>query len=666
MSGEAKKIEALRERIREHDRRYYVESRPTVSDQEYDALLKELYALEEAHPGLRADDSPTRRVGGSASSDFSPVRHAVPMLSLDNSYNPEDIAAWDERVRKSLKRSPEAYMVEAKIDGVSLSLSYEDGRLVRGATRGDGRTGEDITENVRTIRAVPLRLHAGKPPKRLDIRGEVYLEKEEFLKINVRLDAEGKEPFVNPRNCASGSLRQKDPKVTASRGLRFFAHSFGALEGGTPFRTHAEFLETCAKLGFATTALRRRCRNLDELLAFYEEVREAMDGLPYEIDGLVAKVDLVREQKLLGATSKSPRWAMAFKYPGKQATTTLQGVTFSVGRTGTVTPVADLEPVFLSGVTISSASLHNFDEIDRLDVRVGDTVVVERAGEVIPKVVQTVKEKRTGKERPIRPPEACPSCGGPVRKDEEFVAYRCGSPSCPAQLKRKLLHFASRDGLDIEGFGESVVDQLVDGNKVSSLAGIFGLTQEDLLGLELFKEKKASKLLTQIEKAKEKPLSRLLFALGIPQVGQRTARDLASHFGGIRALRAADRETLESIPEVGPIVAEAVEGFFKQPAVRTLLDRLVKAGLSMSEPRREAPAGAPLAGKSFVFTGELEAMTRAEAEEKVRLLGGKAASSVSKKTSFVVVGKSPGSKAKKAEKLGVATLDEAAFLKLIG
>jgi DNA ligase (NAD+) len=658
----AEEAAGLRDEIRGHDKRYYVDDDPTISDEEYDRLLKRLEALEAEHPELKTPDSPTQRVGGTASTDFKSVRHALPMLSLDNSYNAEDIRSWDERVRKGLPGKRIRYAVEAKIDGLSLSLLYENGSLVRGATRGDGKSGEDVTPNVRTIRAIPLKLAGKKPPKLLEVRGEVYMEKAEFERINAGLKKDGRQPFVNPRNCASGSLRQKDSRITARRRLRFFAHSFGRVEGGPEFDSHSAFLDGAAEFGFAVTEVRRVCAGVGDLLAFYEEFRGKQEDLAYEIDGLVAKVDSRDQQSILGQTNKSPRWAMALKYPGKQATTTLAGVTFSVGRTGTITPVADLEPVFLSGVTISSASLHNFEEIERLGVKIGDRVVIERAGEVIPKVVKVVEHK--GKKK-ILPPKRCPECAGPVIQEEGFVAFRCENPGCPAQLKRALLHFASRDGLDIEGFGEAVVEQLA-GTRLNSVADIFTLTKGDLLELELFKDKKADNLLKQIEAAKKKPLSRLLFALGIPQVGEKTARDLAGHFGTLGELAAADGETLERVPEIGPIVAQAVTGYFGQKSVAKLVARFEKAGLNLEEPEDAAPAGGAFAGKTFVLTGELESMTRAEAEAEIRRRGGKATGSVSKKTSFVVVGASPGSKAKKAEKLGVETLDEAAFKELLG
>ncbi|MFH1723928.1 MAG: NAD-dependent DNA ligase LigA [Elusimicrobiota bacterium] len=667
MKNGAAEIKKLREEILEHDRRYYIENKPAISDEEYDRLLTRLRRLEEDNPGHASPDSPTQRVGGGVSTEFTPVQHATPMLSLDNSYSADDIRAWDERVRKGLGRDPSAYVVEAKIDGVSLSLTYESGRLVLGGTRGDGRTGEDVTPNVRAIRAIPLSLRGPDIPRRLDVRGEVYLEKAEFERINRELKAAGEAPFVNPRNCASGSLRQKDPRVTATRRLRFFAHSLGRVAGGREPDSHSDFLDACRALGFATTGVRRRCRDIEEMIAFYDEFKERLSSLPYEIDGLVAKVDARDEARRLGATAKSPRWAMAFKYPGRQATTKVRGVTFSVGRTGVVTPVAELEPVFLSGVTISSATLHNFAEVERLGVEVGDTVVIERAGDVIPKVVEAVKGGRGGRAmpRPIRPPKTCPVCEGTVRKEEGFVAHRCINPSCPAQIKRKLLHFASRDGLDIEGFGEAVVEQLVDGGRVKDIADLFTLTKDGLLELELFADKKAMNLLAQIERSKSKPLSRLLYALGIAQVGEKTARDLAARFGSMDALSRADEDALERVPEIGPIVAASVASFFRQAPVRSLLKKLVESGLRMTEPEAPVSAEAPLAGKTFVLTGELESMTRGQADERIRMLGGKTSSSVSKKTSYVVAGAAPGSKAAKAARLGVQTLSERDFLEML-
>ena len=655
----------LRKEISAHNKRYYQDSRPTVTDSEYDALVRRLKELEGENPGLFDSASPTGLVGGKPAKAFAPVKHSAPMLSLDNSYSPEEIKTFDERVRKALKRAPAAYFCEAKIDGVSIALKYVDGALVRAATRGDGETGEDITPNAGTIKSVPRKLAGRMLPGVLEIRGEIFLTKKEFARINKDLNAAGDEPFVNARNCASGSLRQKDPAVTGSRNLSFYAHSFGRIEGGPAFARHSEFLERCGEWGLPVCAETKVCASVEEVLAHYVDFGARSERLDFEVDGLVAKVDSREEQSILGATSKSPRWALALKYPGKQATSVLEGVEYSVGRTGTITPVAKIKPVFLSGVTISSVSLHNFDEIDRLGVKVGDSVVVERAGEVIPKIVAVAPGGRKKGLKAVKIPKTCPVCKGAVQKEEDAVAVRCVNPSCPAQLKRKLLHFTCRDGLDVEGFGDAVVDQLVDSGRVRDLADVFGLAAEDLLKLELFAEKKAENLLKAIAAAKERPLSRVLFSLGIPQVGEKTARDLAAKFPAMDVLAAADAAALEGVPDVGPVVAAAVSGFFAQDAVAALLTKLKKAGLGMVEPDSAIPQDSRLAGKTFVFTGELSGMTRDEAEAKIRMLGGKAVGSVSKKTGFVVVGAEPGSKAEKAKTLGVPVLDEAAFLELI-
>ncbi|MBI4425739.1 MAG: NAD-dependent DNA ligase LigA [Elusimicrobia bacterium] len=661
-----REAERLRERIRHHDYRYYVLAEPEVSDQEYDALFRRLKELEEAHPELRSQDSPTQRVGAAPSSLFEPVRHKVPMLSLDNAYGPDELRDWHARVVRGLGREPSGYLVEAKIDGVSCSLTYADGQLLIAATRGDGETGENETANVRTIRNIPLRLlnAGGRPPELFEVRGEVYMDRETFQAVNEGQKRLGKEPFMNPRNCAAGSLRQKDPRVTAGRRLRFFAHSYGQLAGAA-FQTHGAFLELCRTHGFDVSQANRRLARIEEVLAYHEEFKEGLRRLPYDVDGLVVKVDSLAEHERLGWTARSPRWAVAFKYPGQQATTELRGVSFSVGRTGTITPAADLAPVFCAGVTISSATLHNFDEVKRLDVRPGDTVVIERAGEVIPRVVK-VAVKASPRAPEVEPPAACPACGGKVVQEEEMVACRCINPSCPAQVKRGLLHFASRDALDIEGLGEQVVEQLVDSGRVKDYADVFSLTKDDLLRLELFADKRAQNLLDRLEAAKGRPLSRLLYGLGIRQVGTVSARDLAGQFRTLDALAAASEEELQRVHEVGPVVAAAVASFLRQPQAARLVAKLKAAGLRTTEPERAARAGGPLAAKTVVFTGELESLTRSQAEELAREAGGTPASSVSKKTGYVVIGKDPGSKAEKAKSLGVPTLDEAGFLKLVG
>jgi DNA ligase (NAD+) len=654
-------LSALRAEILEHDRRYYLLDAPTVSDTEYDRLMARLKELEAAHPELASAESPSRRVSGGVGSDFKPVKHAVPMLSLDNAYEEADIRAWDERVFKNLpKGDSPSYLVEPKIDGLSCALTYEDGVLVRAATRGDGETGEDVTANARTIRAIPLRLH-GDAPRRLELRGEVYMPFAVFEAVNEGEKRAGREPFVNPRNCAAGSLRQKDPAVTASRGLRFTAHSYGVWEGSEP-SSHAEFLKRCGELGIRASAY-ERCASIDEVIAYFERFREElMPKLAYAVDGLVVKVDSFAQQKRLGFTARSPRWGIAFKYPAQQATSKVIGVEYSVGRTGVITPVAKVEPVFCAGVTISSVTLHNFEEVDRLGLKRGDRVLIERAGEVIPKVVKVVQKAK--KRVAILPPKECPDCGSPVVKDEGMVAYRCDNPSCPAQLRRTLEHFASRGALDIVGLGDSAVDQLVARGLVKDVAGIFSLKKEQLLELELFADKKADNLLAEIEASKARTLDRVLNALGIRQVGEKTAEVLAERFD-IDGLLAANEADFQAAPDVGPIVAKSLHAFFSSKIGRDTIARLRSHGLTMAKPERRIVAGAPFAGMLFVFTGALTLFTREEAEEKVKSLGGKAVGSVSAKTSFVVAGEDAGSKLKKAEALGVKVLTEKQFQEML-
>jgi DNA ligase (NAD+) len=660
-------IEALRAEILRHERLYYVEDTPEITDGEFDALMNRLKALEAAHPDLASDDSPTRRVGGERSNTFAPVPHRVPMLSLDNCYSPEEFLQWYERAKKGLKDEPFEMIVEAKIDGLSCSIEYEGGRLVRASTRGDGETGEDVTLNVRTIKSVPLKLDLSRPPAAFEARGEVYMDKKDFEALREAALNEGKKDVpVNPRNAAAGSLRQKDPAVTAARKLRFIVHSYGYLEGMVEPDSHWEYLNICRGLGYNISIIGNRpCRSAGEVLAAYAEYAEKRFQLPYEIDGLVIKVDSFRQRRLLGFTSKSPRWAIAFKYPAQQATTTLKGVQFSVGRTGAITPVAELEPVKCGGVTISSATLHNFDEVERLGLKIGDRVVIERAGEVIPKVVKVVPGVRGGAERDIVPPKACPSCGAEIFRDEEEVAYRCVNPSCPVQFKRALLHFASRDAMNIEGLGEAFGTILVERKLIQRFTDIYRLSKEDILSLgKGFGDTKAKNLLGQISESKTRPLSRLMFALGIRHVGEKNARTLAQHFKTMSAFMSAGEEELARVNDVGPVIARSVVEFFKSHQTRQIIDELSLLGLNMTEP--EMKTGSALSGKTFVFTGELKTLTRDEAQAKVRELGGKETSSVSAKTSYVVAGADPGSKYAKARKLNVPVLTEEDFLKLVG
>lgn len=657
-------IDRLRREIRKHEHLYYVLDNPEISDSEFDALMQKLAELERLHPELIVPDSPTQRVGGVPSKDFAPVKYSLPMLSLDNCYSPEEILQWNERVKKGLGSSDYELVVEAKIDGLSCSLLYKNGTLETAATRGDGTTGEDITVNARTIHSIPLRLEYKPVPAVMEIRGEVYMERKDFEKINGEQLSAGLEPFANPRNAAAGSLRQKDPEITAKRRLRFFVHSYGKIEAGPEPKTHWEYLGLCGKLGLAVCPVRKLCKNIEEVISFYEEHSSKRFTLPYEIDGLVVKVNDLRMQKILGFTAKSPRWAMAFKYPAQQATTKVKNVIYSVGRTGTVTPVAELEPVACAGVTISSSTLHNFDEVKRLGLKVGDTVVIERAGEVIPKVVKVVVSARTGKEKEVHPPEKCPSCGAAVFRDEEEVAYRCANPSCPAQLRGALLHFGSRNAMDIDGLGEVEVNRLLDEKLVSDFSGIYKLREENLIR-KGFKDKKAENLLKEIAESKKQPLSRLIYALGIRHVGEKMARTIVGRFKTMEAVMKAPLEELSRVQDVGPVIAEAVFNFFRQKEVIKLIGELKSAGLNFKEPESAAGAGTEFSGKTFVFTGELKSMPRSQAQEKVRELGGKDSSSVSAKTSYVVAGENPGSKIEKARSLGVKILTEEEFLELI-
>ncbi|MBI3288762.1 MAG: NAD-dependent DNA ligase LigA [Elusimicrobia bacterium] len=658
-------IEALREEIREHDRRYYLLDDPLIADAEYDALMSRLKALESSHPELISEDSPTQRVAGAVASEFKAVAHAAPMLSLDNAYAEADIRDWDARVKKGLPPGePAVYLVEPKIDGLSCALTYENGALARAATRGDGETGEDVTANARRLRSIPLKLL--KPfPEKLELRGEIYMTFAEFDRVNEDEKRAGREPFANPRNCAAGSLRQKDPRVTESRKLRFTVHSYGVWRGPEEPLSHEEFLRRCERFGLeANLAYTRALPTIDDVVDYYRRFKEElMPKLAFAIDGLVIKVNSFAQQRRLGFTAKSPRWGIAFKYPASQATSAVLRVEFSVGRTGAITPVAKIEPVFCAGVTISSVTLHNFAEIERLGVRVGDRVLIERAGEVIPKVIKVVEKARKGGK--ISPPSRCPDCAAAVVKEEGLVAYRCDNVSCPAQLRRTVEHFASRPAMDIVGLGDSAIDQLVGCGLIKDVADVYRLTKEQLLGLNLFAEKKADNLLAQIEASKAKSLDRVIYALGIRHVGERTAEVVAERIA-ITELLTATIETFQTLPDVGPVVAASLHAFFSSMSGRTLIQRLLDSGVSMPQPKRRIAAGAPLSGMTFVFTGELSGCTREEAEEKVKSLGAKASGSVSAKTSFVVAGEAAGSKLQKAQRLGVKILTEKEFREMLG
>lgn len=652
-------IERLKKLINYHNNLYYNLDNPILSDTQYDELYKQLKDLEDQYPQYRTKNSPTQRVGGQAGVLFSPVTHAAPMLSLDNSYSPEDIREWYARAEKTLQRSDFEMVVEAKIDGVSCSLTYENGILVTAASRGDGKVGEDITANARTIKNIPPKI-ANAPAGLLEIRGEVYLEKKDLETLNQKQISLGENTFANTRNAAAGSLRQKDPLTTAQRPLKFFAHSFGV--GNIAADSFSGFIDLCRQWGFSICPARTKTTQISEVIRFYSQFESSRHQLPFDVDGLVVKVNRFDFQRILGVTAKSPRWAIAFKYPAPQATTTVNNILFSVGRSGIITPVAELEPVSVGGVTISNATLHNFDEINRLKVRIGDRVIIERAGEVIPKIVKVVEHKG---QQEVLPPAVCPSCKGPVYKEPDEVGYYCVNPSCPAQLRARLLHFASRGAMDIEGLGDVVMDQLLENNYISDFADIYNLTFLHLLNLENFKDKKAQNLLDSIEASKQKPLSRLLFALGIAFVGAKTAEILADRFRTLDALKNATLEELQNVREVGEIVSKSIYDFFRNPRAQEQIERLRAAGLNFTQPQKEL-SGNILDGKTLVFTGELKTMTRTEAELLAKEFGGKASSSVSKKTAYVVAGEAAGSKLAKARELGVPVLTEEEFLKLIG
>ncbi len=643
--------------------RYYVLSDPEISDTEYDRLMRELVQLERQFPELLSPDSPTQRVGGAAVGDFTPAPHATPMLSLDNLYSDEELKDWLTRNNKLLGKRPVSFVVESKIDGVSASLLYKDGVLARGATRGDGEVGEDVTANLKTVRNIPLRLRGDQIPSLLEVRGEIVLPKAEFKTMNAAKKKAGQTVFANPRNAASGSLRQKDPRITASRPLRFYLHSFGQARGAD-FKTHWDFLKAMESLGFPVVGYYAKIENEENLRSLIGKAPEILRGLPFETDGLVIKINERDRQNFLSTTAKSPRWAVAYKFESHQATTVLKDVIYSVGRTGAVTPVANLEPVRCGGVTIKHASLHNFDEIERLGVKVGDRVLIERAGEVIPKIIKTVVKSASG--RTISVPKKCPSCGAAVLKaNEEEVAYRCSNAvNCPAQMKGILGHWAGRGAMEIDGLGEAAIEQLLEHRLVNDAADLYELRKEDLLRLELFADKKADNLLGQIEQSKTKPLSRLLYGLGIRHVGEKMARDLGAHFLNLDALSKSSQEDLEKIPEVGPIVAEAISNYFRSPQAQKLIERLKFSNLNFKEPPKKT-SNSPFSDKVVLFTGELASHSRAEAEALVRDLGAQTASQVTKKVNLLVMGSNPGSKVDKAKKMNIPTIGEEEFLRLL-
>ena len=665
MPTPAHRIDDLRRELRRHDELYYIHAAPEITDQKFDTLMRELQALEAAHPELVTPESPTQRVGGRPVDGVTTVTHAAPMLSLDNAYDEAELRAFDERVRKGLGiEGPVPYVAELKIDGLSIALTYDDGRLVRGATRGDGVQGEDVTTNVRTIRALPLALRDA-PPGRIEVRGEVYLPKEAFARTNRERAAAGEPLFANPRNTAAGAMRNLDPAHVATRGLRAWTYQLVADPQVVP-PTHEGLLRALAAWGLPVEPDWRRCEGIDAVWAFCQDWAEARKALAFETDGVVVKLDDVAERERLGVTTKFPRWAIAFKFPAEQVTTVLKQIRVNVGRTGAATPYAVLEPVFVAGSTISMATLHNAEDLARKDLREGDTVIIEKAGDVIPRVVGPVVVAGATRREPWLMPTQCPVCESPLFRDEGEVVWRCENNSCPARLRRSLEHFAGRGAMDIEGLGEALIDHLVTEGLVHDAADLYALTAERLEQLERMGKKSAANLVDRIDRSRQNDVWRLIYGLGIRHVGERAAQVLAGQFGSIEIIAAQSPEALQTVPEIGPVLAATVREWFSEEANRRLVVRLEQAGVKTAGPVSvQAVVTGPLSGKTFVLTGTLETLSRDEATAKIEALGGRVTGSVSKKTSYAVVGAEPGSKADKARQLGVPVLEEAAFLALI-
>ncbi len=653
-------IEDLREKLHHHEHLYYVLDQPEISDAEYDRMMRRLQELEAAHPELVTPESPTQRVGGKPREGFVKVRHSSPMLSLDNALNTDEMRAFDQRVRELLKGEPFEYVAELKLDGLSMAVHYENGKMQRAITRGDGQTGEDVTENARTIRSLPLRVKSKLPA--FEVRGEALLTLQAFERLNARQLQQNLPPFANPRNAAAGSLRALEPTLTASRQLDYSPY-FLLVDGKFYFASHWESLEELARMGFKVNSHRKKCAGLDDVLEFYKNWESKRESLSYEIDGVVIKVDSIRQQAQLGWTAKAPRWAIAFKFPAHQEQTVVEGIEVHVGRTGTLTPVAHLKAVKIAGVTVTRATLHNEDEIARLGVEIGDTVLVERSGDVIPKVVRVVKQGHD--RRPFRMPKHCPVCGGEIVREEGEAASRCINTNCPARLKESVSHFAARGVMDIDGMGDVLVDQLVTRGIVKSVADIYDLTLPQLLELDRMGEKSAEKILRNIDASRKQPLPRVLNGLGIPFVGERTAQILADTFGSLDAIAEADEEKLQEAEEVGPKVSESIRQFFHERRNRELVERLRQAGLTFEHQIKPRKTSGPLAGKVFVLTGTLPNITREEAKARIEAAGGKVTGSVSKKTDYVVAGADPGSKLDKASSLGVHVIDEPELLALL-
>lgn len=655
-----KRMGDLVEVINHHDSKYYVEDNPEISDFEYDQLVSELKTLESDHPDLVLPDSPTKRVSGKPVRKFPAVEHKVPMLSLDNSYSPEDLKEFDGRVRRLLLDEPIEYVVEMKIDGLGVALVYEGDLLLRGATRGDGVSGEDITANIRTIRSIPLKLK-DSPLGNSEVRGEIYMPISSFKRLNREREEVGEALFANPRNAAAGSIRQLDPSIVASRRLDAFFYTLSFAE--REFKTHWECLEAMKSSGLRINPNITRLKTIGEVIEHCLSWEKRREELDYEIDGMVIKIDSLDQQRRLGQTAKNPRWAIAYKFAAKQRTTKVMGIILQVGRTGAITPVADLEPVALGGITVSRATLHNEDEVRRKDIRKGDTVLIERAGDVIPEVVKVIIEKRDGSEQEFKMPSSCPVCGSKIIREADEAVARCIDSSCPAQLKQRIRHFAVRDAMDIEGLGEAIISQLVDRGLIHNIADIYSLDEDSLAALERMGEKSANNLLEEIETSKNRGLERLLYGLGIRHVGETVAMSLTNQFKTMEALIAAPKDALLKVEGIGEIIADSIADFFSEPSNRQLIELIRSRGVSLTA---VAQATGALDGKTFVFTGTIKKYPRSEAVRKVENLGGKVGSNLTKKTDFLVVGEDPGSKVKEAEKLGIAILSEGDFLKLIG
>jgi DNA ligase (NAD+) len=659
----ARRAEELRALLHHHSYCYYVLDRPEIGDTEYDRLFGELKRLEEAHPDLAAPDSPTQRVGGAVAEGFASVAHRAAMLSLDNAYTAEEIREFEARLSRALPEERFQYVCEPKVDGLGVALLYERGRFVRGATRGDGRMGEDVTQNLKTVRTIPLRLRGPLADlESLEVRGEVFMGREAFERLNRQLESEGEEPFANPRNAAAGSLRQKDSKITATRPLDILVYSLSDAPADL-FATHGEAVQALGQAGFKTNGRSRHCADIEQVVAACGALERDRASLDYDADGVVIKVDSLDQQRRLGSTTHHPRWAVAYKFPAQRATTVIRKIEVGVGRTGALTPTAILDPVEIAGATISRASLHNADEIERLDVRAGDTVIVERAGDVIPHILRVLIEKRSPDAAPFRFPTSCPVCRAAAFRPEGEVVARCTNSECPARLKESLLHFGSRRAMDIEHLGEAVVEQLVDRGLVRHFADLYALGVEQLAGLDRLAEKSAANLHAAIQESKTRGLARLLFALGIRYVGENVARILAMEFGHMSRLVEATDGALAAVHGIGPRIAASVALFFRQEDARRLIAALGRAGVAMEEQASAGPK--PLLGKVFVLTGGLTSLTRDQAKEAIQRQGGRVAGSVSKKTDYVVAGADPGSKYDEARRLGIATLDEAAFRRLL-